>query len=138
MPSKSGSRAASAVGITRSVQPTSAIDSPVSRLRAALAIRDETRRGQASRRSTRTPQTTSTPSPSAASSIGTSAGSFWRSASSVATQGARAWRKPAASAADWPRLTPSESARWRRSARASSASARALPSVDPSSTHSTS
>lgn len=59
MPSKSGARAASAVGITRSVQPTSAIDSPVSRLRTALATRDETRRTQVSRRSTRTPHTTS-------------------------------------------------------------------------------
>lgn len=59
MPSKSGIRAASAVGITRSVQPTSAIDSPVSRLRAALAMRDAARRAQVSRRTTRTPQTTS-------------------------------------------------------------------------------
>ena len=59
MPSKSGMRAARAVGITRSVQPTSAIDSPVSRLRTALATRDDTRRTHVSRRSTRTPHTTS-------------------------------------------------------------------------------
>lgn len=138
MPSKSGARAASAVGITRSVQPTSAIASPVSRLRTRLAMRDETRRTHVSRRSTRTPQTTSQGPATAARRRGTSAGSFWRSASRVTVHGARAARKPAASAALWPRRAPSDSTRWRGSAPARATSTSPLPSREPSSTHTTS
>ncbi len=67
-----------------------------------------------------------------------SAGSFCRSASRVTVTGARACAKPAASAADWPLLRPSRSTRMRGSAAASRASTAGEPSVEPSSTRSSS
>ena len=77
-------------------------------------MRDDARRTNASRRATRTPQTTSACS-SAASRRGRSAGSFWRSASSVAISSPRAARKPASSAALWPCCASSASTRTRGS-----------------------
>ena len=44
MPSKGTTRRACRVRMTRSEQPTSVIDSPVSRLRTELAMREEARR----------------------------------------------------------------------------------------------
>lgn len=59
MPLKTGMRRAYSARKARRVQPTSAIDSWVTRLRTRLATRDEARRTQSSCRRVRTPQTTS-------------------------------------------------------------------------------
>ena len=83
-------------------------------------MRDESFRTKPSWRPGRTPFTTSARS-SAASSRGRSAGSFWRSASSVATTSPRAASKPAAKAAVWPLLAAKRSTRTRSSRSARSA-----------------
>ena len=115
MPRKSFTRLQYSVRMTRSEQPTSRhalVRHPV-----AEAVADAATRPCApsvSRRSTRTPFTTSKRSVSARRR-GMSAGSFWRSPSSVAVHSPRAARKPASSAALWPEFGSRRTRRMRGS-----------------------
>jgi hypothetical protein len=132
---KSRTRFTYSVRIARSEQPTSVTDSFVTQLRALFAIRDDTSRTHESRRFWRTPFTTSAPSASIfAMSLGMSAGSFCRSASSVTVISPRTASKPAANAAVWPWLPSSTTTRTRGSFSAISRSTARLRSFEPSST----
>ena len=88
----------------------SRIDWPSTTLRTRFAQRLITRFDQTSWRLTRQPSAASWPG-RASQSRTRSAGSFWRSASSVAIQSPRAARMPATVAADWPTLEASVHAR---------------------------
>lgn len=101
MPLKSGRSRRKSARTARSVQPTSVTDSCVTRLRTPLAIFEEIFRTQVSCLLARTPFTTSKPS-ILSSSLGMSAGSFWRSASIGIRTRPRAASMPAAMAAVCP------------------------------------
>src|SRR6266542_515148 len=107
---------------------------PDIRLATALKIRERTRRCQGSRRFTFQPETTSKPSSSFASRRGISAGSSWRSPSSVTTVSPSACAKPAISAAALPKLRRSRTTRTSGFRACSRVSAENVPSVEPSST----
>ena len=112
----------------------SCIDTPVSQAVTRLKTFEARRRLSGSRRWRFQPLTRSVPLSSSASSFGMSAGSSWPSPSMVTIVAPEACSKPAASAADLPKLRRSRTPRiWGRST-ASSSTSSVVPSVEPSST----